>query len=389
MKQKKWIPNVIILVLVLALYILLSVLISANIINPYYSGILTMVCINVILAVSLNLATGFLGQLVLGHAGFMSVGAYSAALFTMYSGLPTVVSFPLALLVGGIVAAAFGVIIGVPALRLKGDYLAILTLGFGEIIRVLILAMPFTGGAAGLSGIPLLTTFTYVFIIAIITVAVIFAFIHSRHGRAVIAIREDEIAAEAAGIHTTYYKLLAFVLAAFFAGIAGGLYAHHIGVLDPSKFDFNYSVEILIMVVLGGMGSITGSIVAAIVLTLLPELLRGFSEYRMLIYSVILICVMLFKPSGLLGQHELSLTKILNKFRGKKAETKRNGVRNGRFGSKEFGNRLWRPARTPGCTVLHWRERNYRPDWAEWCGENDGVQPVDGCVCPYGGDHHP
>ena len=323
MKQKKWIPNVIILVLVLALYILLSVLISANIINPYYSGILTMVCINVILAVSLNLATGFLGQLVLGHAGFMSVGAYSAALFTMYSGLPTVVSFPLALLVGGIVAAAFGVIIGVPALRLKGDYLAILTLGFGEIISVLILAMPFTGGAAGLSGIPLLTTFTYVFIIAIITVAVIFAFIHSRHGRAVIAIREDEIAAEAAGIHTTYYKLLAFVLAAFFAGIAGGLYAHHIGVLDPSKFDFNYSVEILIMVVLGGMGSITGSIVAAIVLTLLPELLRGFSEYRMLIYSVILICVMLFKPSGLLGQHELSLTKILNKFRGKKAETKK------------------------------------------------------------------
>ena len=323
MKQKKWIPNVIILVLLLALYILLSVLISANIINPYYSGILTMVCINVILAVSLNLATGFLGQLVLGHAGFMSVGAYSAALFTMYSGLPTVVSFPLALLVGGIVAAAFGVIIGVPALRLKGDYLAILTLGFGEIIRVLILAMPFTGGAAGLSGIPLLTTFTYVFIIAIITVAVIFAFIHSRHGRAVIAIREDEIAAEAAGIHTTYYKLLAFVLAAFFAGIAGGLYAHHIGVLDPSKFDFNYSVEILIMVVLCGMGSITGSIVAAIVLTLLPELLRGFSEYRMLIYSVILICVMLFKPSGLLGQHELSLTKILNKFRGKKAETKK------------------------------------------------------------------
>ncbi len=323
MKQKKWIPNVIILVLVLALYILLSVLISANIINPYYSGILTMGCINVILAVSLNLATGFLGQLVLGHAGFMSVGAYSAALFTMYSGLPTVVSFPLALLVGGIVAAAFGVIIGVPALRLKGDYLAILTLGFGEIIRVLILAMPFTGGAAGLSGIPLLTTFTYVFIIAIITVAVIFAFIHSRHGRAVIAIREDEIAAEAAGIHTTYYKLLAFVLAAFFAGIAGGLYAHHIGVLDPSKFDFNYSVEILIMVVLGGMGSITGSIVAAIVLTRLPELLRGFSEYRMLIYSVILICVMLFKPSGLLGQHELSLTKILNKFRGKKAETKK------------------------------------------------------------------
>lgn len=243
MKQKKWIPNVIILVLVLALYILLSVLISANIINPYYSGILTMVCINVILAVSLNLATGFLGQLVLGHA-CSECGRVFGGVVTMYSGLPTVVSFPLALLVGGIVAAAFGVIIGVPALRLKGDYLAILTLGFGEIIRVLILAMPFTGGAAGSSGIPLLTTFTYVFIIAIITVAVIFAFIHSRHGRAVIAIREDEIAAEAAGIHTTYYKLLAFVLAAFFAGIWPVASSTHIGVLDPSKFDFNYSVEI-------------------------------------------------------------------------------------------------------------------------------------------------
>ena len=323
MKQKKWLSNVIILVLVLALYVLFSILIGANVINPYYSGILTMVCINIILAVSLNLATGFLGQLVLGHAGFMSVGAYAAALFTMYSGLPAIVAFPLALLAGGIVAAAFGVIIGVPALRLKGDYLAILTLGFGEIIRVLILAVPFTGGAAGLSGIPLLTTFTYVFIIAILTVAVIFAFIHSRHGRAVIAIREDEIAAEAAGIRTTYYKLLAFVLAAFFAGIAGGLYAHHIGVLDPSKFDFNYSVEILIMVVLGGMGSITGSVIAAVVLTLLPELLRGFSEYRMLIYSVILICVMLFKPSGLLGQYEFSLTKILNRLRGKKSGAKK------------------------------------------------------------------
>lgn len=323
MKTKKWIPNVIILVLVLALYVVLSVLISTNVINPYYSGILTMVCINVILAVSLNLATGFLGQLVLGHAGFMSVGAYAAALFTMYSGLPQVISFPIALLVGGLVAVVFGVIIGVPALRLKGDYLAILTLGFGEIIRVLILAVPFTGGAAGLSGIPLLTTFTYVFILAILTVGIIFAFIHSRHGRAVIAIREDEIAAEAAGINTTYYKLLAFVMAAFFAGVAGGLYAHHIGVLDPGKFNFNYSVEILIMVVLGGMGSITGSVIAAVVLTLLPEALRGFSEYRMLIYSVILICVMLFKPSGLLGQYEFSIARIFKKLARKKTDAEK------------------------------------------------------------------
>jgi branched-chain amino acid transport system permease protein len=272
------------------------------------------------MAVSLNLATGFLGQLVLGHAGFMSVGAYSAALFTMYSGLPEMISFPIALIIGGATAAVFGIIIGIPALRLKGDYLAIITLGFGEIIRVLILALPFTGGAGGLSGISLLTTFSYVYAFAIITIVVIFAFIRSRHGRAVIAIREDEIAAEASGINTTYYKLLAFVLAAFFAGIAGSLYAHHVGVLDPGKFDFNFSIEFLIMVVLGGMGSITGSIIAAVVLTVIQELLRDFSTYRMLVYALILIVIMLFKPSGLMGQYEFSLNRVLNRFSRKTAE---------------------------------------------------------------------
>lgn len=285
MTKKKGMSYIVTLAAVVVLYALLAVLIDTGVINRYYAGILTMVFINIILAVSLNLATGFLGQLVLGHAGFMSVGAYAAALFTMHSGLPTAISFPLALLLGGLVAAAFGVIIGIPALRLRGDYLAIITLGFGEIIRVLVLALPFTGGAAGLSGIPPLTTFTYVFIVAILTVAIICSFIRSRHGRAVIAIREDEIAAESSGINTTFYKLLAFIVAAFFAGVAGGLYAHHIGVLNPSKFDFNYSVEILIMVVLGGMGSITGSVIAAIALTILPEMLRGFAEYRMLLYS--------------------------------------------------------------------------------------------------------
>lgn len=316
--KTKMISYGIVLLLLLVFYFFVSYLIDEGIINGYYSGILTMICINIIMAVSLNLATGFLGQLVLGHAGFMSVGAYAAALFTMYSGFPTVISFPIALVIGGAVAALFGLIIGIPALRLKGDYLAIITLGFGEIIRVLVLALPFTGGAAGLSGIQPLTTFPYVFFLAVLTVIIIFAFIKSRHGRAVIAIREDEIAAEASGINTTYYKLLAFVLAAFFAGIAGGLYAHNIGVLDPGKFDFNYSIEFLIMVVLGGMGSITGSIIAAIALTILPEALRDFSSYRMLLYSIILICVMLFKPSGLMGQYEFSLSSLIKKI-GKKS----------------------------------------------------------------------
>lgn len=326
MTKKKWISYVANLCIILVLYGVLAVLIDNGTINRYYSGILTMLCINIILAVSLNLATGFLGQLVLGHAGFMSVGAYSAALFTMHSGLPAGIAFPIALVLGGAVAALFGFVIGIPALRLKGDYLAIITLGFGEIIRVLILAMDFTGGARGLRGIPRVVNtrenpagyFTWVFYVAVLTVVIIYAFIKSRHGRAVISIREDEIASEASGINTTYYKLLAFIMAAFFAGIAGALYAHHIGVLNPAKFDFNYSVEILIMVVLGGMGSITGSVIAATALTILPEALRSFSDYRMLAYSIILICVMLFKPSGLLGQAEFSLKGTVAKLFSKK-----------------------------------------------------------------------
>ncbi|WP_457943214.1 branched-chain amino acid ABC transporter permease [Caproiciproducens sp. LBM24188] len=324
MSKSKKISYAITLVFVVLLYAVVALLISQGTINRYYGGIITMICINVILTVSLNLASGFLGQLVLGHAGFMSVGAYTAALFTIHSGLPVLVSFPIALLLAGLVAALFSVIIGIPALRLRGDYLAIITMGFGEIIRVLILALPFTGGARGLIGIPAVAPrksginanillFSYVFFLAVLTVYIIYSFIKSRHGRAVIAIREDEIAAEASGINTTYYKLLAFILAAFFAGIAGGLYAHHVGVLNPAKFDFNYSIEILVMVVLGGMGSITGSVISATVLTILPEALRQFSDYRMLVYSIILIIVMLFKPSGLLGQRELSIKKLVQR----------------------------------------------------------------------------
>lgn len=320
MNRKKLIIYAVVLAAILGLYGVVAGLTSAGIVNPYYSGILVMVCINIILAVSLNLSTGFLGQLILGHAGFMSVGAYAAALFTIHSGLPQAVSFPLAIGVGGLVSALFGMLIGIPALRLKGDYLAIITLGFGEIIRVIIINLKITGGARGLRGIPMLTNFNWVFFLAVLTIVIIFAFIRSRHGRAVISIREDEIAAEASGINTTYYKLLAFVMSAFFAGIAGAVYAHHIGILVPTKFDFNYSVEILVMVVLGGMGSITGSVIAATVLTILPEALREFANYRMLLYSVVLICVMLFRPSGLLGQYEFSLTRLVDKVKGGKTK---------------------------------------------------------------------
>ncbi len=297
---------------VVALFIVGQYLTTSGMLSRYYTGIVMMVGINIVLTASLNLTTGYLGQLALGHAGFMSVGAYGAALFTLYSGLPSNVSFPIALFIGGVVAALFGIAIGIPALRLKGDYLAIITLGFGEIIRVLITNVDFTGGAKGLRGIPRITNFAYVYVVVIITLFVLYTLLRSRQGRAIISIREDEIAAEASGINTTYYKLLAFTISAFFAGVAGGLYAHYLSVLDPANFDFNYSIEILVMVVLGGMGSLTGSVIAAIVLTILPELLRGFSSARMLIYSILLVIMMIFRPTGLMGSHEFSLWGLIS-----------------------------------------------------------------------------
>ena len=304
-------------VAIVALFIVGQFMTTSGMLSRYYTGIVMMVGINIILTASLNLTTGYLGQLALGHAGFMSVGAYGAALFTLYSGLPSGISFPVALVIGGIVAALFGIAIGIPALRLKGDYLAIITLGFGEIIRVLITNVEFTGGAKGLRGIPRITNFAYVYIVVIITLVVLFTLLRSRQGRAIISIREDEVAAEASGINTTYYKLLAFTISAFFAGVAGGLYAHYLSVLDPTNFDFNYSIEILVMVVLGGMGSLTGSVIAAIVLTILPEALRDFASARMLIYSVLLIIMMIFRPSGLMGTREFSLWGLITQIKSR------------------------------------------------------------------------
>lgn len=293
----------------LAIFIVLKAFFSMGLINNYYQGIVMILCVNVILATSLNLTTGFLGQLALGHAGFMSVGAYAAALCTLELKLP----FVLSLAAGGVVAAIFGILIGIPALRLRGDYLAIITLGFGEIIRVIILNLNITGGARGLKGIPMLTTFNYAFWVMIITLAVLFLLIRSRHGRAIVSIREDEIAAESSGIDTTFYKLFAFTISAFFAGVAGGLYAHYITILNASKFNFNYSVEILVIVVLGGMGNLWGSIVSAILLTILPEALRGFASWRMIIYSLLLIVVMVFRGSGLSEQFRARVSGALSR----------------------------------------------------------------------------
>lgn len=244
----------------------------------------------------------------------MSVGAYAAALFTksgIVEGLP---GYFLALIIGGAVAGIVGIIIGIPALRLNGDYLAIITLAFGEIIRVLIEYFDFTGGAQGLRGIPRYNKIEIIFIIMVVCVMMMFSLMTSRHGRAVLSIRDDEIASGASGVNTTYYKTFAFTVSAVFAGIAGAVYAHHLGILGAKQFDFNYSINILTMVVLGGMGSFTGSVLSAIVLTIVPEMLREFSDYRMIVYSLLLILTMIFRPTGLLGRKEFQITKVIERF---------------------------------------------------------------------------
>ena len=308
-----------------AVFAVLYALMLSGSISMQYQGVIIMIGINVLLAASLNLTTGALGELVLGPAGFMSIGAYTAALFTLHSDLPGLVEFPIALLCGGVLAAVFGVIIGIPALRLRGDYLAIVTLGFGEIIRVIIQNMTITGGGRGLYGIDEYTTFPWVFWTAAAGITIMYALMFTRHGRAILSLRENEIAAEAVGILATRYKVLAFAVSSFFAGVAGGLYAHYITVLDPASFDFNMSIEILVMVVLGGMGSFTGSVLAAGVLTLLPELLRGLSDYRMLIYSIVLVLMMILRPQGLLGKREFSLSRAADRLKGRRNAKQQEG----------------------------------------------------------------
>lgn len=306
-KLKGDLINIIAITLV---FLLLFVLVQFKIIGSYFQGIIILACINIILATSLNITTGFLGQIALGHAGFLAIGAYSSALISMSlsgSGIPDIIRFLIAIIAGGVLSGICGFFVGIPALRLRGDYLAIITLGFGEIIRVIILNLKITGGGKSLMGIDNLSNIYVVFWITVFIVSILFTFVRSKYGRAIMAIREDDIASEASGINNTYYKVLAFTVASFFAG---GIYAHYLTVLNASGYGFMKSTEYVVMVVLGGMGSLTGSIIASIILTILPEALRAFSEYRMLLYSIVLIIVMIFKPSGLLGTHEFSLIKL-------------------------------------------------------------------------------
>lgn len=311
--NKKTIINIVIMLLA---YALVFVLINSGVLSRQYKSLIVPICVNIMLAVSLNLVTGFLGELSLGHAGFMSIGAYSSALISiaLSNTLPPALAFFTALICGGILAAFFGFIIGVPVLRLRGDYLAIVTLAFGEIIKSIINYLKFTGGSKGLSKIPLYSdyrNFTVVFIITVITIVLISNLIDSRDGRAIKSIRDNDIAAESIGINISKYKVSAFVIAAGFAGIAGALYAHNVGIIKPSIFDYNKSIEILVFVVLGGMGNIPGSIISAIILTLLPEFLRGADNLRMLLYAIVLIVMMIFNNSKF--KSSLSLNKTFRK----------------------------------------------------------------------------
>lgn len=326
-KQKTFINNMITYAIVVVAYIVVQILMGTGHMSSLMKGLLVPFCIYVIMAVSLNLTVGILGELSLGHAGFMCVGAFAGALFSkcMKGSMNPTVSLIIAVIIGAVVAAVFGILIGIPVLRLKGDYLAIVTLAFGEIIKNIInavylgrdgsgfhislkdsmsLNMDADGevlikGAQGITGTPQAATFTIGVILVLITLFIVMNLVNSRTGRAIMAIRDNRIAAESIGINITKYKLMAFSISAGLAGVAGVLYAHNLTTLTalPKNFGYNMSIMILVYVVLGGIGSICGSVIAAVILYLLPEMLRGLSNYRMLMYAIVLILAMLFNSA--------------------------------------------------------------------------------------------
>ena len=336
--------------MVILTYIVVQLLVSMGHVSSLIQGLLVPFCTYVIVAVALNLTVGILGELSLGHAGFMCVGAFASAVFSLAfkDVLPGGLRFFMALLIGAAAAALVGFLVGIPVLRLRGDYLAIVTLAFGEIIKniinVLYLGVDSKGvhfsmkdalslhleedgvmlikGAQGVTGTPNDSNFTVGVILILITLFIVLNFIHSRTGRAVMSIRDNRIAAESVGINVTKYKLIAFTVSASLAGVAGVLYAHNLSTLNalPKNFGYNMSIMILVFVVLGGIGNIRGSIVAAVLLTLLPEVLRGLSDYRMLIYSIVLIVMMIFNwsPNAVCFRNQLK--QIFQP--GRKAEKK-------------------------------------------------------------------
>ena len=332
--------------MVIAVFIIVEVMVSTGMMSSLMQGLLVPLCIYSIVAIGLNLCVGYLGELSLGHAGFMCVGAFSSAVFSkcmMATGMNETLRFILAILIGTVVAAIFGWLIGIPVLRLRGDYLAIVTLAFGEIIKNVINVMylgkyskgfhfsikdsaslnmeedvqKIIDGAKGIVGKPNQSTFVVGIIIILISLFVCFNLVNSRTGRAIMAIRDNRIAAESVGINITKYKLMAFTISAAIAGAGGVLYAHNLSTLTalPANFGYNMSIMILVFVVLGGMGSFRGSIIAAVLLTMLPEVLRGLADYRMLIYAIVLIIMMLFNwaPKAIEWREKYSIKRMFGK----------------------------------------------------------------------------
>ena len=305
------------LALIVVIYAILEVLTRTNILNLYYVQILMGIGISILMGLGTNLVLGFSGRFTLGQAGFMAIGAYATAIMTQQN--PTYGGFYLSMLVGVLIAVVVALIFGIPTLRLKGDYLAIATLGMAEIIRILIVnGGDLTNGAAGLTGILPYTTWPVIFAFVVVITILVLNFLRSSMGRQVIAVREDEIAAEAMGVNVTKMKVLIFVMGAIISSIAGSLYVGYIGTVVPKDFTIMKSIDYLIIAVLGGLGSITGTILAAVALGILNMFLQNISNLRMIIYSLALILVMIFRPGGLLGTKEFTLSRFFNKTKGGK-----------------------------------------------------------------------
>lgn len=322
---------------VVLLFLLLCLLFDTGLLgrrSDYFNGLLTVGMFYIIVVCSLNLLTGYMGEFSLGQAGFMAIGAYSSAIVTTLISdavsLPAIVLYLIAVIVGALVSAVIGLLVGIPALRLSGDYLCIVTVAVAEIVRVILsnVGIPAITGSAtfgkSFAGIAHVSDYHYVYITTVICVAVMYCYIRSRYGRALIAIREDRIAAAASGINVTRTKVLTFTISAAFAGIAGAVYAHYITTLVPTYFNFSKSSEFLAIVILGGSGSMTGSVVAALILSALPQLISyvvpAFVSYRMLIYAVILVVVMIFRPGGLFGRREFSMAGTLEKLTSRRKQ---------------------------------------------------------------------
>lgn len=334
--SKKMKKNYLICLIAVAIgFLLLCLLFDTGILgkkSAYFNGLVVIGMFYTIIVCSLNLLTGYMGEFSLGHAGFMSIGAYASAIVTTLiqdqTDLPQVVLYLIAIIVGGLAAGLIGVLVGIPALRLSGDYLCIVTVAVAEIVRVVLsnFGIPAITGKAtfgkSFAGIAKVSDYHYVYITMVICVFIMYCYIRSGYGRALIAIREDRIAAAASGINVTKTKVLTFTISAFFAGVSGAIYAHYITTLVPTYFNFSKSSEFLAIVILGGSGSLTGSIVAAPILSALPQLISyvvpAFASYRMLIYAIILVVVMIFKPTGLFGGREFSLPKLIDKITKKK-----------------------------------------------------------------------